>query len=147
MPSNLQDYVGDGETGLAKKLISVDIEAFYDQNLHVFHNCPQERLTLDYFYSRILYSAKGQAFSDFRANNKFSVKSPMVSKIVSLLPVPISSILQNIKLLQIMSRFQNGHLLTFLFKIIFFYNYHKDLIKLRSDQKLNHWVLKDNYIF
>jgi glycosyltransferase involved in cell wall biosynthesis len=146
MPSNFQDYVGDGETGLAKKLINVDIEAFYDQNLHVFHNCPQERLTLDYFYSRILYSAKGLAFSDFRANNKASVKSPMLSKIVSLLLVPISFILQNIKILQIISRFQNGNLLIFPFKIIFSYNYHKNLIRLRSDQQLNQWVLKDNYI-
>jgi glycosyltransferase involved in cell wall biosynthesis len=146
MPSNFQDYVGDGETGLAKKLINADIKAFYDQNLHVFHKCPQERITLDYFYSRILYSAKGQAFSDFRANNKVSVKSPILSKIVSLLLVPISSILQNIKLLQIMSRFQNGILLIFPFKIIFSYNYHKNLIRLRSDQQLNQWVLKDNYI-
>jgi len=146
MPSNLQDYVGDGETGLAKKLISVDIEAFYDQNLHVFHKCPQGRLTFEYFYNRILYISKSEAFSKYRQelNETFlsKVKSTMIRKTLW----PLDLLARSPKILEIISKIIGPNILRFIFKYAIFYNSHKHFKKISLDPNLKRWVLKQSFI-
>lgn len=68
MPLAYQMWQGDGETGLTMKFLKAGMRADYVQSAKLFHFCPPERLTLDYFLKRAYYQGVADSFSALRSN-------------------------------------------------------------------------------
>mgnify|MGYP001608514904 CR=1 FL=1 len=60
-------YVGDGETGLYKKLWQQKILIGYVPQAIIFHQISQKRITLDYFMKRMVNEGASNAYSIFHS--------------------------------------------------------------------------------
>lgn len=67
VPSRLQRWQGDGETGLTVKARDAGIKASYVPEALVFHSVGPERLNLDYFARRARYQGVCDSFTQIRA--------------------------------------------------------------------------------
>ena len=65
-PKYLQKYQGDGETGLALKLIKKNIIAEYQPDALVYHRIPQTRLTLEFFKKRSYFQGVSDSYTHYR---------------------------------------------------------------------------------
>ena len=67
VPTHLQRWQGDGETGLTKKVEAASVRADYLQSALLFHRCGPERLNQDYFKRRAYYQGVAESFSHVRS--------------------------------------------------------------------------------
>jgi glycosyltransferase involved in cell wall biosynthesis len=70
IPDNLQQYQGDGETGLTIKAISKGYKAFYVPGLELKHYVPAGRLTHSYFKKRAFYQGVCNSYTDIRKKHE-----------------------------------------------------------------------------
>ena len=66
VPTHLQCWQGDGETGLAKKVQQKKLRADYCQEALVYHICDQKRLNINYFKKRGFYQGVCASYSKIR---------------------------------------------------------------------------------
>jgi|688.fasta_scaffold10406_10 glycosyltransferase involved in cell wall biosynthesis len=66
VPTYLQCWQGDGETGLTKKIKKKKLRADYCQAALVYHICGQERLNVNYFEKRGFYQGVCASYSKIR---------------------------------------------------------------------------------
>lgn len=78
IPEKLQQYQGDGETGLTIKALKMGLIAQYNPQIMLHHVVPAQRLTLAYFEKRAFYQGVCNSFTDIRTKN--------------LAPAPVKSI-------------------------------------------------------
>ena len=69
IPSHLQMFQGDGETGLTMKGIEKGIKALYHPGVLVYHEVPNTRLTFDYFEKRAYYNGVSESYYKIRLEN------------------------------------------------------------------------------
>jgi glycosyltransferase involved in cell wall biosynthesis len=69
IPKHLQQFQGDGETGLTQKAIKAKMLAIYDPKLSVQHRIPKERLTHEYFKKRAYYKGVCDSFKILRTKH------------------------------------------------------------------------------
>ena len=69
IPSKLQRYQGDGETGLAIKAGMSSMKALHSSRLTLHHQITAERLTPAYFRKWSFYNGVCQSFTDLRYSN------------------------------------------------------------------------------
>ncbi len=75
IPSELQMFQGDGETGLTMKAIEKGLMAMYHPDVMIYHEVPSERLTFEYFEKRAFYSGVCDSFYNLRMiNNLYTIK-------------------------------------------------------------------------
>jgi glycosyltransferase involved in cell wall biosynthesis len=67
VPSDLQRWQGDGETGLTRKVIAAGYRADYLQEALVHHLCSPDRLTPQSFAKRAYYQGICNSFTSIRA--------------------------------------------------------------------------------
>lgn len=79
-PPELQRWQGDGETGLTRKYADAGILARYRRELLVFHQCPQERMTFDYFARRAYFQGVCDSFTHIRLNPR-SIKPTWIRRL------------------------------------------------------------------
>jgi glycosyltransferase involved in cell wall biosynthesis len=66
VPSALQKYQGDGETGLTMKAADQNYIAVYHPGLSLKHYVSKERLTVEYFKKRAFYEGVSKSFTNLR---------------------------------------------------------------------------------
>jgi len=66
MPEGLFEYIGDGETGLAKKLVLKGIQALYSPEIKINHFVADSRMTEDYFVKRFFHEGICNSFTEYR---------------------------------------------------------------------------------
>lgn len=66
MPSEMQKFQGDGETGLTEKFKSLGYKAWYSPGARVGHLVSKDRLTLNYIYKRTFYQGVCDSYSLIR---------------------------------------------------------------------------------
>ncbi|MBE7170969.1 MAG: glycosyltransferase family 2 protein [Williamsia sp.] len=66
---HLQQYQGDGETGLSIKAKSKNYSALYVSSALLYHLVPQERLQINYFERWHYYSGVCHSFTDIRSTH------------------------------------------------------------------------------
>jgi glucosyl-dolichyl phosphate glucuronosyltransferase len=74
-PKYLQKYQGDGENGLAQKLIENRIKTEYNPGAIVYHIIPKERLTLDFFRRRRYFQGVGDSYTHLRKGVSLNTES------------------------------------------------------------------------
>jgi len=70
IPSYLQAFQGDGESGLTAKAASQGYKAMYHPGALVFHQVPKERMTYKYFEQRSFYQGICDSYSATRKNGQ-----------------------------------------------------------------------------
>ena len=69
VPTSLQRWQGDGETGLTMKARAIGLRAVYSQDALLFHVIGADRLTPEYFARRAYYQAVCDSYTHIRAGN------------------------------------------------------------------------------
>lgn len=151
IPSHLQQFQGDGETGLTMKADEKDYKAFYVPDALLYHLVPKERLTIKYFEKRAFYQGVCDSFTNIRKLHfigysenevvtratggekaivtkvKSRIKKIFSNKPADTMPAEVKEIH---KLLDI--RYKEG------------YDFHQKAFNENDDVKK--WVLKENYM-
>lgn len=70
VPSSIQRWQGDGETGLTVKLKETDLRADYRQAAMLLHLCGPDRLNIEYFKKRAFYQGVCDSFTQLRDRNQ-----------------------------------------------------------------------------
>jgi glycosyltransferase involved in cell wall biosynthesis len=137
LPSSLQRYQGDGETGLAFKLQDRGLKALYLPELALNHVIPSSRLTAEYFEWRGFYQGVCNSYSSIRRNGY----APARSKSWKDLARPIKWKLERERIL----RNATAAGVRFLVARARFAGqwFHED--EVRKDPKLLDWVVKSDY--
>lgn len=69
-PDNINPYYqafqGDGESGLAYKLMSRNLKCYYHPEIFVLHDVPKARMTLEYFDRRYFYQGICKSYTKIR---------------------------------------------------------------------------------
>ncbi len=146
MPAGKEDYVGDGETGLARKLISNSILSYYDHNLHVFHKCPPERLTVNYFYRRVIYTATGDAYHQVRNSGGLADYSLLKSKFLIFIFWIFEYIASRDNIIKPISKLAGGKYFHYILYLSYIFNFNKYLVKIKKNKNLLNWVCKGQYL-
>ncbi len=66
IPSHLQHFQGDGETGLSLKAIEKGFKAVYNPKALVYHKVPADRMTISYFDKRYFYQGICNSYTEIR---------------------------------------------------------------------------------
>ena len=128
MPTKLQRFQGDGETGLSLKAIDQNVKAYYNPNVLVYHLVPRTRMTKEYMYKRMFYQGVCDSYTKLRKYKKFSdIKERESRKIVLKQDISIEE--------QVKIMMHNGYLDGYIF-------HQKEVF---NDKKLFEWVIKEDY--
>jgi glycosyltransferase involved in cell wall biosynthesis len=79
-----QAFQGDGESGLAHKLISRNLKCYYHPDIFVLHDVPKGRMTLDYFDRRYFYQGICDSYTRIRKTGAVDRVSPTIGVIPQL---------------------------------------------------------------
>ena len=84
-------WIGDGETGLVKKLQSKGWLFGYTDKAKIFHHIPKERLVRKYVFKRMTNQANSDSYSEYREHKNISklLLKFVVRNIFSLLQLSI----------------------------------------------------------
>ena len=69
IPAHLQQYQGDGETGLSIKAAGKNIQALFVGAAFLYHHVPPDRMTPAYFRTWHYYSGVCNSYTDIRKRN------------------------------------------------------------------------------
>lgn len=70
IPSAIQYYQGDGETGLSLKIKEKKLKALYSPGAVIHHLISRDRLTSDYFQKRAFYQGVCDSYTEIRKTGK-----------------------------------------------------------------------------
>jgi glycosyltransferase involved in cell wall biosynthesis len=83
IPKKLQQFQGDGETGLTQKAKSNKLRAVYHPGVMLYHLISKDRLTKEYFGQRAFYQGVADSYTDLRndlsVNKKLAFKFPLMA--------------------------------------------------------------------
>lgn len=148
VPMTYQPFQGDGESGLSSKAIKKGYKAFYQPKALVYHEVPDERMTLEYFDKRYFFQGICDSYTEIRRNNgktsmvtltsiKRKIKNVLRPMYRTVFPKPKASI-------QTEADFEKEMLFTrFQAMEKAGYNFHQEMA--RKSPVVMKWVLKENY--
>jgi len=151
-PRKLRKYSGRGESAVARKISSSNLEAIYSPEVKIFHLVPNNRLTAEYFYHRAYIAGIESSYEKLRdqhyniiINNENSPQK-RASYFVQFAKRTIRFIIRLLKKLchiiflkkseKIRNIMRKGWEDGFAF--------HQNEVK--KDPKLLEWVLRENYL-
>ena len=142
---HLQQYQGDGETGLSLKAKAGKFKALYSSGALLYHQVPSARLSASYFENWAYYNGVCQSFTDLRAGNQPGQTNKQVRPFISVALTKAASFIKKAvktpknnlpdEVLELQERFN--------FKYREGYNFHQSAFKL--DESVKNWVLKANF--
>lgn len=142
VPNSMQEYQGDGETGLAIKAKEKNFKALYHPEVKLFHVVPKERLTHEYFEKRAFYQGVANSFTALKntvIENHMISKPSLIKKIKRKIFKTIGITKQNILPLdiielkaQLQSKEKEG------------FQFHQEAY--RNNALVKIWVEKENYL-
>lgn len=145
IPSELQQYQGDGETGLTDKAAASEMNAFYSPQLMLQHAVPKARLTIEYFKKRAYYAGVCNSFTTLRKQQQnIETKTPFSKRLRDKLhryyrkikgskkhnPITLPDHIN--ELIDELAKSENDG-----------YNFHQ--YNFKNSVKVKEWVLKQNY--
>jgi hypothetical protein len=92
VPSHLERWQGDGETGLTLKAQALNVKAIYVPQALIYHYVAPERLTLEYFAHRARFQGICDSFTHLRIRSaatepsSLSIKPPFLSSWIRGIP-------------------------------------------------------------
>jgi glucosyl-dolichyl phosphate glucuronosyltransferase len=129
IPKHLQQFQGDGETGLSFKIREAGYKAIYHPNAMVYHIIPSGRLTVEYFENRFFYQGVCDSYTAIRKlESADSIACQTYNPTDSRIP-PYP------EFTEIYRRIHKAYIDGF--------NFH--LTSVKKSQKLLEWVLKEDY--
>ncbi len=144
MPEESPEYIGDGETGLAKKLIEKNKQALYSPEIKIYHYVPQNRMTEGYFLTVYFMQGISDSFTDYRIEYGLYKKQKKQNKYLKL--SNYFNFLKKIMLLILDNDYKKYKKI--LTKAKKSYNegklFHKQ--KVKTNPGLLEYVLKENYL-
>jgi glycosyltransferase involved in cell wall biosynthesis len=75
VPTRLQEYQGDGETGLAIKAQHHGLKSIYEPGARVLHRVPTDRMTIEYFERRAYFQGVCDSYSRVRQQHGLYARS------------------------------------------------------------------------
>lgn len=87
LPFDFCQYIGDGETHIAKYIAEHDYKVIYDPMASVYHHAPAERLTLDYFCKWAFRDGIDLSYRELRYKGEQNVKSSYLQKLRNVISV------------------------------------------------------------
>jgi len=70
VPKKLQQFQGDGESGLSKKIQKAGLKTIYQPKALVYHFVPTDRMTFEYIYKRRYFQGVADSYTNVRQNKK-----------------------------------------------------------------------------
>lgn len=141
---HLQQYQGDGETGLSIKAKSKNYSALYVSSALLYHLVPQQRLQVSYFERWYFYSGVCHSFTDIRLQHNLY---QLYEKASSGSPLPLRIIRKLNHLVKQMSRSRGteSRELQHRFHEKFREGYRFHQSAFLEDKKVQDWVLRADY--
>ncbi|HMQ50521.1 MAG TPA: glycosyltransferase [Anaerolineae bacterium] len=134
IPKHLQQFQGDGETGLSLKLKEKGLLAVYVPEALIYHHISRERLTARYFEGRFYYQGVCDSYTQVRRNK--GLENINVPERIQLDTSKIDNLPAYEQYRQsIYYRIHNAYIDGF--------EFHQGAV--RKNAKVLDWVLKDNY--
>jgi glycosyltransferase involved in cell wall biosynthesis len=134
VPTNLARYRGDGEGGLAHKILDKGYKSLYRPGAKVEHIISADRLQLDYFRNRRFLQGISDSYTQIRRNGS-TQGIPLHAPPESIQPREMESAREycvRMMRYETETAYAKG------------FNFH--LTEARSDPKLVAWILRPNYI-
>jgi glycosyltransferase involved in cell wall biosynthesis len=142
IPQRIQQYQGDGETGLTMKAVASGLKAIYSPGLLLHHLVPKERLIFSYFKKRAFYQGVCNSYTHQRSlalneetKDGFNLKkkiSPIYHKIKNIINNVTKEYSATDKMFKELQKIENDG-----------FKFH--LKHFKADKKVREWVLKNNY--
>jgi glucosyl-dolichyl phosphate glucuronosyltransferase len=128
MPGNKIEFRGDGETHVARMVESLGYTTIYHPGASVYHWVPASRMTVSYIIQRAYADGVTQSYTDLRSGKK-----PMNFRTrITQLNLLVRTFKKSRVHRQITRSFWKG------------YYFHQQ--QFSKNKKLQHWVLKENYL-
>lgn len=142
-------WQGNGEYGLALKLIDIGVFAFYSNDLLIFHDLPKDRLTLSYFCKRSYRQGIEDAYTQARLNTRLTtVYSQKKSHVKSFL-----NRIWNLRILFIIHKSPTDFSKSWNFFVYYYFikiYYYLGLLKYKKaicqNPEIKNWNQRDNYL-
>lgn len=150
VPSHLQQFQGDGETGLSLKANVLGYKAFYTYRAMLYHRVPKDRLSVNYFEKRAFYQGICDSYTKIRKDNNFycddknvvinknEKKQFLFKKIARKIKARLKHNTAKKQPKEIQKIQHQLHL-----KYIEGYNFHQQAFQ--SSESIRNWVLKNDY--
>lgn len=134
MPPELIKYRGDGETGLVKKIKTLDYKVLFNPKASIFHVIDKNRMTPKYFYKRAFAQGISYSYRQIRSRkNRFMIIFSFFLRILRI----YLFLIKNFK------KFHPTKLILWLYYTAGFFYHQK---KVFMDKGLLSWVLKYSYM-
>lgn len=85
MPSTLQMYQGDGETGLTLKAYRQNYKCLYHPEIKLFHFVASQRLTIEYFKKRAFFQGVCNSFSELKEQSSLVQRKVRYRAIIKII--------------------------------------------------------------
>lgn len=148
MPKQLQQFQGDGETGLTMKAKERGCKAVYQPKALVYHKISAKRMTHEYFEKRYYHEGVCDSFTDYRIlHGKYkcgdSLKERMKALIRPLILRLLTWTIVNSLIYRKEPQKKKSLKRRFRQAMLDGYNFHRYAV--RQDPELLKWVLRDDY--
>ncbi len=138
VPSELQHFQGDGETGLCMKIAAANHKAVYHPGARVHHRVGSERMTHQYFDQRYFYQGVCDSYTQIRTRTPMVIESKTMSTFHAVRSVAAQvkrSIIGKPLADPLGQRFANAYQRGF--------DFHQACVSMSP--ALRRWVLRDTY--
>jgi glucosyl-dolichyl phosphate glucuronosyltransferase len=142
VPKFMQEFQGDGETGLTLKAKNNNLKALYSPKVGLFHVVSKGRLTLEYFEQRAFYQGVANSFTElknkcfhFDETRKISLFTKIKRKIKKTIGLPNQKSLP-LDIIEMKTKLS--------FKEQEGFQFHQDVYI--QNPEVKKWVNKENYL-
>ena len=149
-PEKYNQFIGDGESGLAARIGRSGLKAVYDPRVKIRHLIPESRLTVDYFCWKRFYNGTHGSYSTLRRQHgientsdkkKVSIGRRIYRRIRRVIKAKLNwedhkNTGEPQEVRQIRRKMRKSYEAG--------YRYHQEEVK--KDPKLLEWVLRGNYL-
>ena len=160
IPKSLQRFQGDGESGLALKIIEKGYKAYYQPKALVQHIIPADRMTESYFENRMFYQGVCKSFTEIRKldrESKFNMprvvesdtlKVKVLDKLKQSIKRPVKYFIMSMGISRTSEKSAAQNYCGYIMRKIHVtynagYEFHQNEVK--KDVELLKWVLKSDY--
>ena len=145
MPSGLTKYRGDGESYIARFVLSKGYKSIYNPQASIFHLISKEKMTIDYLCKKAYMAGVSESYAKIRYGaDDYSAKvqaKPAIKNRLRRIPSKLNNFLKKKFTQNNQKQIIEEKTGEFFWKG---FNYHQE--KVAKDKNLLEWVTKKNYL-
>jgi glucosyl-dolichyl phosphate glucuronosyltransferase len=153
VPSNLQRFQGDGETGLSLKIAQHELRAMYQPTALLHHWIPTARMTAGYFEQRQYYQGVCDSYTRIRQQGGVALEVEVHTSDGSAATRPgwrqyarrVKRSIRNLRTNSLTARPSEAELIKQRMQSGYQAGYAFHQHQVRHDPRLQEWVLRENY--